>query len=62
MYEASYHAVSMLMTKLNLLPAVRKQPDAIVVAGGTSCRHRNRDGAQREAVHGALLLTRQLGI
>ena len=37
------------------------QPDAIVVADGTSCRHQIRDGAQREAVHVAALLARQLG-
>jgi Fe-S oxidoreductase len=30
-----------------LLPAIRKQPDAIVVADGTSCRHQIADGAQR---------------
>ena len=39
-----------------LLPAIRKQPDAIVVADGTSCRHQIADGAQREAVHVARLL------
>ena len=59
-YEASHYEVSMQMAELSLLPAVRKQPDAIVVADGTSCRHQIRDGAQREAVHVAVLLARQL--
>ena len=59
-YEASHYAVSMQMAELSLLPAVRQQPDAIVVADGTSCRHQIRDGAQREAVHVAVLLERQL--
>ena len=59
-YEASHYEVSMQMAELGLLPAVRKQPDAIVVADGTSCRHQIRDGAQREAVHVAVLLARQL--
>ncbi|MES2688282.1 MAG: FAD-linked oxidase C-terminal domain-containing protein [Pseudomonadota bacterium] len=59
-YEASHHEVSMQMAELSLLPAVRKQPDAIVVADGTSCRHQIRDGAQREAVHVAALMARQL--
>jgi len=59
-YEASHYQVSMQMAELSLLPAVRKQPDAIVVADGTSCRHQIRDGAQREAVHVAVLLARQL--
>ena len=59
-YEASHYEVSMQMAELSLLPAVRKQPDAIVVADGTSCRHQIRDGAQREAIHVAVLMARQL--
>ncbi|MBK0393873.1 FAD-binding and (Fe-S)-binding domain-containing protein [Ramlibacter algicola] len=59
-YEASHHDVSMAMAELSLLPAVRQSPDAIVVADGTSCRHQIHDGAQREAVHAAVLLARQL--
>ena len=59
-YEASHYEVSMQMAELSLLPAVRKQPNAIVVADGTSCRHQIRDGAQREAIHVAVLLARQL--
>ena len=59
-YEASHYAVSMQMAELSLLPAVRQQLDAIVVADGTSCRHQIRDGAQREAIHVAVLLARQL--
>ena len=55
-YEASHFEVSMQMAELSLLPAVRAQPDAIVVADGTSCRHQIHDGAQREAVHVATLL------
>jgi len=31
-----------------------------VVADGTSCRHQIKDGAQREAIHVAVLLARQL--
>ncbi|MGE3346766.1 MAG: FAD-binding and (Fe-S)-binding domain-containing protein [Ramlibacter sp.] len=60
-YEASHHEVSMQMAELSLLPAVRKQPDAVVVADGTSCRHQIRDGAGREAIHVAQLLAAQLG-
>ena len=55
-YEASHYAVSMQMAELSLLPAVRQQPDAIVVADGTSCRHQIHDGAKREAIHVATLL------
>ena len=59
-YEASHYEVSMQMAELSLLPAVRKYPGAIVVADGTSCRHQIHDGAQREAVHAAVLLAAQL--
>jgi Fe-S oxidoreductase len=59
-YEASHHDVSMAMAELSLLPAVRKAPDAIVVADGTSCRHQIHDGAGREAVHAAVVLANQL--
>jgi FAD/FMN-containing dehydrogenase/Fe-S oxidoreductase len=60
-YEAKHHAVSMQMAELSLLPAVRAAPDAVVVADGTSCRHQIHDGAQRQALHAAVLLARQLG-
>jgi Fe-S oxidoreductase len=55
-YEVRHHAISMQMAELSLLPAVRKAPQAIVVADGTSCRHQIADGAGREAVHVARLL------
>lgn len=61
-YEAAHHAVSLQMAELALLPAMRKHPDAVVVADGTSCRHQILDGAQREAIHVAALLARQLGV
>jgi Fe-S oxidoreductase len=61
-YEASHYDVSMQMAELSLLPAIRKQLDAIVVADGTSCRHQIHDGAQREAIHVAQLLARHLRV
>jgi Fe-S oxidoreductase len=59
-YEANHYDVSMQMAELSLLPAVRRAPDAIIVADGTSCRHQIHDGAGREAVHAAVLLAAQL--
>ena len=55
-YEAAHHAVSMQMAEAALLPALRQQPDAIVVADGTSCRYQIADGADRQAIHVARLL------
>jgi hypothetical protein len=39
---------------------VRAEPDALVVADGTSCRHQIAEGAQRQAVHVAQLLSDHL--
>ena len=50
----------MQMAELDLLPAIPTEPEAIVVADGTSCRHQIHDGAGREAMHVARLLERQL--
>lgn len=60
-YEKDHIEVSMKMAELSLLPAVRAaDPDTILVADGTSCRHQIHDGAQREAVHVARVLERAL--
>jgi FAD/FMN-containing dehydrogenase/Fe-S oxidoreductase len=59
-YEASHLDVSMQMAELSLLPAVRANADAIVVADGTSCRHQIKDGASRDAIHVAQLLSQHL--
>ncbi len=55
-YEAAHIDVSLAMAEASLLPAIRANPGAIVVADGTSCRHQIADGAQRAAVHAARLL------
>ena len=60
-YEARHYEVSMQMAQASLLPAVQAQPEAVVVADGTSCRHQIADGAQRQALHVARLLANQLG-
>jgi Fe-S oxidoreductase len=51
-----HYDVSMQMAELSLLPAIRRNPDAIIVAAGTSCRHQIADGAGRESMHLAVLL------
>jgi Fe-S oxidoreductase len=61
-YQAEHVDVSLQMAELALLPAVRAaQPDTVIVADGTSCRHQIHDGAQREAVHVARVLAEALG-
>ena len=48
--------VSLRMAELDLLPAVRQAPQALLIADGTSCRQQIRDGAGRDAVHVATVL------
>jgi Fe-S oxidoreductase len=56
-YEAEHFDISMRMAELSLLPAVRKaNPDTMVVADGTSCRHQIHDGSGRAALHVASVL------
>jgi Fe-S oxidoreductase len=55
-YEADHYEISMKMAEASLLPAVRRHPDAIVLADGTSCRHQIADGSGRQAMHVARLL------
>jgi len=51
-YAAETIEVSLAMGELSLLPAVRKaEPETLIVADGTSCRHQIGDGTGREALH-----------
>ena len=60
-YGADTIDVSLKMAELSLLPAVRKaEPDTLVLADGTSCRHQIKDGAAREAIHVARVLALSL--
>jgi Fe-S oxidoreductase len=56
-YGAETIDASLKMAELSLLPAVRRaEPDALIVADGTSCRAQIRDGSGREALHVARVL------
>jgi Fe-S oxidoreductase len=56
-YEAEHFEMSMQMAEASLLPSVRAaQPNTLIVADGTSCRHQILDGAGREAIHVARAL------
>lgn len=59
-YEMEHFEVSMQMAELSLFPAIRANPDAVLVADGTSCRYQIADGAQRVAIHVSQLLARQI--
>ena len=50
-YETGHYDVSVKIANLALVPAVKGDPAATVVATGTSCRHQIRDLTGREALH-----------
>jgi FAD/FMN-containing dehydrogenase/Fe-S oxidoreductase len=50
-YEKEHYDVSVQIANLALVPAVKADPAATVVATGTSCRHQIRDLTGREALH-----------
>jgi FAD/FMN-containing dehydrogenase/Fe-S oxidoreductase len=59
--EKGHYDVSVAIAESHLLPAVRSQPDAVVLADGLSCRHQLADLAGVPAVHLAELLASRLG-
>jgi FAD/FMN-containing dehydrogenase/Fe-S oxidoreductase len=50
-YTANHYDVSMQIGELSVFPPIRANPDATVLAPGTSCRHQIHDGTQRHALH-----------
>ncbi|WP_101525423.1 FAD-binding and (Fe-S)-binding domain-containing protein [Nocardioides houyundeii] len=54
--EQGHYEVSVAVAELQLLPAVRANPGAVVLADGLSCRHQLDDLADVKAVHLAELL------
>ena len=56
-YRKDTAEISRQMAELDLLPAVRKaDPDTLIVADGTSCRHQIADLSERTALHVARVL------
>ncbi|MPR34584.1 FAD-binding and (Fe-S)-binding domain-containing protein [Salmonirosea aquatica] len=56
-YEAEHYDLSMQIGELVLFPAVRQQPEEVIIAApGTSCRHQIHDGTGRKALHPAEVL------
>lgn len=56
-YEEEHYELSMKVGELVLFPAVRNQPDDVIIAAaGTSCRHQIKDGTGKIAKHPAEIL------
>jgi Fe-S oxidoreductase len=60
-FEKEHYDLSVQIAELALLPALRADPDAAVVAPGTSCRHQIRDLDGRRALHPLEVLASALG-
>jgi Fe-S oxidoreductase len=50
-FEKEHYDLSVAIANLALLPALAAEPEALVVAPGTSCRHQIKDLAGRRALH-----------
>ncbi|MCE6990846.1 FAD-binding and (Fe-S)-binding domain-containing protein [Dyadobacter sp. CY323] len=56
-YEKEHYDISMQIGELVLFPAVRQQPEEVIIAApGTSCRHQIHDGTGRKAMHPAEII------
>jgi FAD/FMN-containing dehydrogenase/Fe-S oxidoreductase len=59
-FEAGHFDLSEKIANLALLPALAKEPEATIVAPGTSCRHQIHDLAGRKALHPLQVIEGQL--
>ena len=59
-YEREHYDLSVKIANLQLLPALAKEPEATVVAPGTSCRHQIHDLTGRRALHPLEVLEGQM--
>jgi FAD/FMN-containing dehydrogenase/Fe-S oxidoreductase len=60
-FEKEHYDLSVRVAELSLLPALRADPGATVVAPGTSCRHQIKDLDGRRALHPLEVIAGQLG-
>src|SRR5205085_6728899 len=59
-FEKNHYDLSVAVANLALLPALAAEPQATVVAPGTSCRHQIKDLAGRRALHPLQVLAERL--
>jgi FAD/FMN-containing dehydrogenase/Fe-S oxidoreductase len=61
-FEKEHYDLSVAIGKMALAPALAAEPEAIVVAPGTSCRHQIKDLTGRHALHPLEVLAATLDI
>lgn len=50
-FEKQHYDLSVRIAELELIPAIKAEPEAIIASTGTSCRHQIRDLTRRVALH-----------
>jgi len=56
-YEKEHFELSNKIGEIILFPAIREsEPETIIAAPGTSCRHHIKDGTGRTAIHPVVIL------
>jgi Fe-S oxidoreductase len=61
-FEKDHYDLSVAIANLGLLPALNADPETLIVAPGTSCRHQIVDLTGRRALHPMEVLERQLTV
>jgi Fe-S oxidoreductase len=59
-FEREHYDLSVAIANLDLLPALQAEPDAVVVAPGTSCRHQIKDLTGRRVLHPLEVVAEQI--
>jgi FAD/FMN-containing dehydrogenase/Fe-S oxidoreductase len=59
-FEREHYDLSVAIANLDLLPTLQADPDAVIVAPGTSCRHQIKDLSGRRALHPLEILAEQM--
>ncbi len=60
-FEKKHYELSVQIANLELIPAIKAEPESITAATGTSCRHQIRDLTGRAALHPMQVLAAALG-
>ncbi len=59
-FEKEHYEISMKIGNLILFPTINSNPNAVIIAPGTSCRQQIYEGTQRQALHPVQFLYKQL--
>ena len=61
-FTREHYDLSMTIAEESLFRLIRREPDSLVLAAGTSCRHQLHDGLKCEAQHPIEFIATSLGL